>query len=252
MFRCTLLTFLSIFVVCATCGKDFVSLGRHTWRSWKRVDNNGIGPNGAINMPLIDNGIEPPANSQVKCCCGRICKGIKGLKLHQRSCRLITGFDKEELFEEVADNFPDTNTGQDTLPEEIIDLKPGVRLQKTDEQWQLANQFFHSVLSKFTLRQYSIGEAIIHMNEIIFNYCKDTYGFQENNSNTGLVEKYQHHSLKNLKKGLKLLKDSQASLDEIRYVSRLLRSKLTKKTSTITCCETLDHDLSISKTTFYF
>ena len=118
---------------------------------------------------------------------------------------------------------------------------------ETDEQWKLANQFFHSVLSNFTLRQDSIGEAIIHMNEVIFNYCKATYGFQENNSNTGLVEKYQHHSLKNLNKDLKLLKDSHASLDEIRYVSRLLRSKLAKKTSTITSCETLDHDLSISK-----
>ena len=51
----------------------------------------------------------------------------------------------------------------------------------------------------------------------------------------------------NLKKDLELLKDSHASLDEIRYVSRLLRSKLAKKTSTITSCETLDHDLSISK-----
>ena len=50
-----------------------------------------------------------------------------------------------------------------------------------------------------------------------------------------------------MKKDLKLLKDSHASLDEIRYVSRLLRSKLAKKTSTITSCETLDHDLSISK-----
>ena len=169
------------------------------------------------------------------------------MKLHQCSCRIITGFDKEELLEEVADNLPDTNTGQDTLPEEIIDLKPGVRLPKTDDQWKLANQFFHSVLSNFTLRQDSIGEAIIHMNEVIFNYCKDTYGFQENNSKTGLVEKYQHHSLKNLKKDLKLLKDGHASLDKIRYVSRLLGNKLAKKTSTITSCKTFDHDLSISK-----
>ena len=68
MFRCIFLTFQAIFVVSATCGKDFVSLGRHTWRCRKSVDNNGICPNGAINMPLIDNGIEPPVNSQVKCC----------------------------------------------------------------------------------------------------------------------------------------------------------------------------------------
>ena len=40
-------------------------------------------------------------------------------------------------------------------------------------------------------------------------------------SSTGLVEKYQHHSIKNLKNDLKLFKESNASLDEIRYVSCL-------------------------------
>ena len=85
------------------------------------------------------------------------------------------------------------------------------------------------------------------MNEVIFNYCKGTYGFQENNSNTGLVEKYQHHSLKNLKNDMTLLRNSHASLGEIRNASHYLRSKLAKKTSTITSCETLDRDLSISK-----
>ena len=27
----------------------------------------------------------------VKCCCGRLCKGNRGLKMHQRSCRVILG-----------------------------------------------------------------------------------------------------------------------------------------------------------------
>ena len=44
-----------------------------------------------------------------------------------------------------------------------------------------------------------------------------------------------------------LLRNSHASLGEIRNASHYLRSKLAKKTSTITSCETLDRDLSISK-----
>lgn len=28
-------------------------------------------------------------NCLVKCCCGRLCKGNRGLKMHQRSCRVV-------------------------------------------------------------------------------------------------------------------------------------------------------------------
>ena len=53
-------------------------------------------------------------------------------------------------------------------------------------------------------------------------------------SSRGLVEKYQHHSIKNLKNDLKLFKESNALLYEIRYVSRLIRSKIAEKIYTIT------------------
>ena len=38
----------------------------------------------------------------VKCCCGKVCKGARGLKMHQRSCRVILGLN-EELLEHVIE-----------------------------------------------------------------------------------------------------------------------------------------------------
>ena len=33
----------------------------------------------------------------IKCCCGKICKGVHGLKMHQRSCQVIHGLNNELL-----------------------------------------------------------------------------------------------------------------------------------------------------------
>ena len=33
--------------------------------------------------------------SALKCCCGKVCKGERGLKMHQRSCRLVHDLDTE-------------------------------------------------------------------------------------------------------------------------------------------------------------
>ena len=38
------------------------------------------------SMPVITNG-----DKDVKCTCGKQCKGLKGLKAHQCSCRVIQG-----------------------------------------------------------------------------------------------------------------------------------------------------------------
>ena len=34
-------------------------------------------------------------DEQVQCCCGKICKGTRGLKAHQRTCRFIKGLNDE-------------------------------------------------------------------------------------------------------------------------------------------------------------
>ena len=121
---------LAFFVVCAFCGKEFQSLGRHSWRCKKRFDSNVNGPNGAINIALIDTGIDSNSRSQLKCCCGKVCKNMRGLKLHQRSCRITKDFDDTELFEEIfEDSNSDEDLNNDILLADFFDLKPGVRLR---------------------------------------------------------------------------------------------------------------------------
>ena len=125
------------------CGKECQSLGHHSWRCKERLDNNVNGPIGGINIPLIESGIESNSRSQVKCCCGKVCKNMRGLKLHQRSCRISKDSDYTELFAEIfEDSNSDEDLNNDILLTDFFDLKPGVRLLTTEDQWELANLYF--------------------------------------------------------------------------------------------------------------
>ena len=49
----------------------------------------------------------------IKCCCGKICKGNRGLKMHQRSCQVLNGLNNElcaDLEEQIADSVEDITT----------------------------------------------------------------------------------------------------------------------------------------------
>ena len=123
---------LAFFVVCAFCGKEFQSLGRLSWRCKKRLDKNVNGPSGAINIPLIESGKESNSRSQLMCSCGKVCRNMRGIKLHQRRFRVSKDFDDTELSEEI---FEDSNSDEDLnnyiLLTDFFDVKPGVRLPKT-------------------------------------------------------------------------------------------------------------------------
>ena len=140
----------------------------------------------------------------------------------------------------------DTVTDQDLRLDELLPIKPGVHLLKTDEQWKLENQYFQSVLSDFPLNPDSMDTAITYMNTSIYNYLKDTFGIVEQNINTDLVEKYENHSAKDLKKDLKSLKISCAPVGEIQYISRLLHKKFTVIQPTVISFDKSDHDQSLS------
>ena len=108
--------------VCPHCGKDFVSLGRHTWRCQSRI----TGPaHPAHNFPVqggsstsfqgsVAAGVVPNVSdvtgSQVAvelvtCVCGRECKGRRGLVAHQRTCRAF-----HDLLEGPTGNTDTTQT----------------------------------------------------------------------------------------------------------------------------------------------
>ena len=110
MFRLRLLWFLLFYVVCSYCGRDFTALGRHQWRCKKRMPIN-YGPNAKINTTIVDENDAAHIVETVKCCCGKSCKGVKGLKMHQRRCRILEGLSEDQLGFKNS-NF-DTNSSLD-------------------------------------------------------------------------------------------------------------------------------------------
>jgi len=96
MFHLRFLWFMLFYVVCCYCRKDFTALGRHQWRCRKRMPVNS-GPNTTINTTLPNDKDPADVVELIKCCCGKACKGVKGLKMHQRRCRVLEGLDENPL-----------------------------------------------------------------------------------------------------------------------------------------------------------
>ena len=89
------------------------------------------------------------------------------------------------------------------------EMKPGIKLSKTDSQWKTANKHFHSMLPMSLI-------------EIIYDYFKDNYGIFETMQQSQWKEIYDPMHKKELKSCLRNLKRNQAPYTEIKYVSRLL------------------------------
>lgn len=116
MFRQGITPLLALFVICSFCGCEFKSLGRHAWRynaMLKTADKEAEGANksskSCIAPVSIDSQNKETASncSHVKCCWCKVYNGLRGLKMRQRSCRVIRSLG-EETFE---NGDQDTDTG---------------------------------------------------------------------------------------------------------------------------------------------
>ena len=196
------------------------------------------GPNAKINTTMVD--VNDPANivEAAKCCCGKSCKGLKGLKMHQRRCRILEGLSEDQLGSENS-NFDaksslDDNHEVNHVDSTFVDYgatvqtKPGVCLPKTDDQWTMANDFFKSIFVNidFDSEIIDVNAVVKLMNDSIYNYFNEKYRKVKTHVSKELVLKYSEYSVGSLKKALKRLKITAAPLMEVRYVARLLRSKL--------------------------
>ena len=74
-----LLSIGAVFIACVYCGKDFQSLGRHSWRCKKKL-NNTSKPNEPEKTALQLDSEPVSGYNIVKHVCGKECKGMKGLK----------------------------------------------------------------------------------------------------------------------------------------------------------------------------
>ena len=111
MIRSSLVAMLAICAVCSFCGKDFVTLGRHSWRCKEKINQE---------MPVVHSPVRISNTNDVKCYCGKSCKGTRGLKMHQRSCRVIHGLNNELLtdLEQQSTENSTTNTSTHSTCEE--------------------------------------------------------------------------------------------------------------------------------------
>ena len=76
-----------------SCGKDLVALGRHQWQCTQRVHRS------TTVSPLATDTVSRVRKidvASIKCYCGKSCKGIKGLRIHEKSCRIVKNLGEEE------------------------------------------------------------------------------------------------------------------------------------------------------------
>jgi len=254
-------SFLLIFIagiVCSFCGQDFVSLGRHAWRCKQRMQpEDQQEQHQHHNQQNLNNSSVTESNdTTVKCCCGKICKGNRGLKMHQRSCRVISGLNDELRTDFISTTQHENDNNEqddDSLfiqPDEEIfpDIKVGINLPKSDEQWLTANEYFKSVLQLSPpIRFEDLNSCIQLLNDSIYNYFSENFGQVKKSASEEMVNKYKDKTAKELKKTLKNLKRSNADLREIKYVSHLLRDLLHNKNTVTQDTNNIDHDNFITK-----
>ena len=260
MIRSTLISLLLICVICSFCGKNFESLGRHEWRCKRKIHHVENIENETTllgRMPVITSpGVGTPKRSGIKCCCGKVCKGARGLKMHQRSCRVISGLNTElradldeennNICAEDISNNAQCNSNVEETHEEFPLLKKGINLPQNDKEWSTANEYFKFALNlNPPIRSQDFSSSIIWLNDVIYNYFADNFGHVESPPNKLLVEKYKSHTTKELKKALKHLKSTSSDLTEIKYVARLVRNTLRNANNNLTASnhdESFNHD----------
>ena len=242
---------LSIFVIiitglqgilatkCGYCGKDFVCLARHTWRCTSRITSSAyVGPvapvHAAIDKDRSDNissanGVATllPTDT-INCVCGRACKGRRGLKAHQRSCKnfntlgasatneLSNGgsgeveecvggrvIDEEEGRSHVLAGGDENNASVKQSPT-VFNVLPGLKLPKPVSGWEEANLYFR-INIELLPSQTKLSEYASALHELIYKYFADNQGTvcDTNEMADVLSAKYNSLSVRQLKKALR-------------------------------------------------
>ena len=153
---------------------EFVSLGRYSWRCKSKVKfERGYIDNVTPTMENTAKETLPIVSykAAVKCCCGKVCKGARGLEMHQRSCRVIEDL-QDELQQQMTDSLNqqenDSDTNLENLETSTVDhkdnflcLKKGIKLPKSTSQWSAANEFFKLTFSNQPITTQDLNNNII-------------------------------------------------------------------------------------------
>ena len=199
----------TVFVICSFCEKDFEVLNCHSWRckeklKHQRNESNQGNNSVSNNFHTVNLDCNEIVNKDChKYVCGKKCKGLRGLKVHQRSCRPITSLNNDNIVidnieqDAIENHFVTTNSKQD----EFLSLKEGVKLPKSPEDWRLANLCCHSKLSSINIKNI-LNEAMSLMNSTACNYFRDNYGYKNTiwEEEISLKERYKRFSKKDFKR----------------------------------------------------
>ena len=235
MFCVSLISLFFVFIVCSFCGKDFKSLGRHAWRCKEKAKSRDKERNNATttgdsvyetSLPMIDSDLRSSTCVSVKCSCGKMCcNGRRGLILHQRSCRVIKDFSGETFENQSIDDcLPTTESAP--LIDDQINIKVGVKLPGSDDQWKSANEYFQVLLPIHDIASSDLNTTIIHMHTVIYNYFDNNFGAVKSIPLLDLEKQYKAFSKHSLKSHLGYLKAVSADPAEIKVVSHILGCRL--------------------------
>ena len=106
-------------------------------------------------MPTPDNDSNQVCQRNIiMCSCGKECKGVKGLKMHQRRCRVIEKMDEDQRseFEFLNDDVYTESTNEQMIDIDQlanVRIKPRVRLPRSQDKWTAAINFFKAVFEIF-------------------------------------------------------------------------------------------------------
>ena len=162
---------LMYLVICNFCNQNFKSVNRHKWRCKDRFEHEAYLPD--------DRNRRTETSHEVKCLCNKVCKNIKGLRIHQRSCTTVKSMNWLGEYEEM-DNADVINNEYDNLLltlDEVPCIKPGVNLPKSKDEWDEANTYFHSQLINITIEG-NINNALESFNNIVYDYLKHNMGLK--------------------------------------------------------------------------
>ena len=194
------------------------------------------------NVDKCNKDFDPHENGKKECVftcyCGRGFKTLLGLNVHKRSCHIFDVSEISDLLKETVEetgNESDVVIDTETLLKSL--LKPGVKLPKSDKEWERANDFFrHNLIGD--PENPDINIEIANFQSLLYEFFSNSYG-TVNDTNREFDQKYTNSTKNELKKTLKQLKlINTPPLQEIRFVSRLLRNRYRKKES-----ESFDHQL---------
>ena len=181
----------------------------------------------------------------VKCYCSKKCKGLRGLKFHQWSCRVIIGLNgdivstndtkTDEIAIDNLDNF---------IAENLLELKPGIKLPKTEAGWKEADMYFRSVLHAGDINISNPNTSVKNINVIYEYFAKNLGTIDKKQIEDELNEKYKDYGKQQLKQELRELKKKQnKDVASIRLISKLC-NKIDSKNYKIFIS---DHDFEIRK-----